>query len=166
MEGQYLGSFMRRHSNKLSLRRPTGTCQRNGLHHGKCLFSKILIDEFETQNYSAGRVEESTLSSKISQNIDVKISSLILSFIFMSTGRHFVPHLVTFPRKNFSPQLIKFCSFGRSLFRYSNIHIIKKARYYNVSFVCLPPHSTHKLTTLVKSLKDFVLCKLRKKPGK
>lgn len=121
-------SFMGRHKNKLSLRKPTGTSFSRAKGFNKKEVGKffdLLEKLYDKNKYPADRifnVDETGLSvvqSKIPRVIASKgkrqigsltaaeRGSLVTVITCMSAGGNFVPPLIIFPRKNMNNQLMK-----------------------------------------------------------
>lgn len=125
---KWLKLFLKRHKDKLSVRRPTGTSFARAFGFSKekvDTFFELLEDVYVLGNYGPNRiynVDESGLTvvqSKIPQVIGHKgkrqiasltsaeRGSLITIVVAMNATGHFVPPFIIFPRKNMSEQLMR-----------------------------------------------------------
>lgn len=125
---KWLSKFLKRHGNLLSVRKPTGTsfARAKGFNKESVgRFFDLLMHEFENHMFPSDRVynvDESGLSvvqSKIPHVIGRKgkrqigsmtsaeRGSLVTGIFCMSASGTFIPPFLIFPRKKFSPQLMK-----------------------------------------------------------
>lgn len=124
----WLDSFLHRHRNTLSTRRPTGTSFARALGFNKENIKEFfdnLEREYEKHNFPAHRiynVDETGLSivqSKVPEVIGRKgkrqiaaltsaeRGSLVTLIVCMSAGGQYVPPMLIFPRKNRNDQLMR-----------------------------------------------------------
>ncbi|KAL0809939.1 hypothetical protein ABMA28_010794 [Loxostege sticticalis] len=129
----WLRLFLKRHKDKLSVRKPTGTSfarafgfNKDNVNH----FFQLLDEIYEKNKYPPNRiynVDESGLTvvqSRIPQVIghrgkrqiaaltSAERGSLVTIVVCMNATGHFVPPFVIFPRKNMSSQLMRGCPPG------------------------------------------------------
>ncbi|XP_045456068.1 uncharacterized protein LOC123665882 [Melitaea cinxia] len=129
----WLRLFLKRHKDKLSIRRPTGTSFARVFGFNKenvDNFFQLLEEIYEKNNYSADRVytvDEISLTvvqSKIPQVIgrrgkrqiasltSAERGSMVTIVVCMNATGHFVPPFIIFPRKNMNLQLMRGCPPG------------------------------------------------------
>ena len=205
----WLKQFLTRHSKKLSIRKPTGTSiarAKSFCRENVEKFFEILDEELNKKSYAPDNifnVDETGLCVVQSRQADVvalrgkrqvaamtsaERGSLITIVLCMSAGGTYVQPMFIFPRKNFSPLLMKGAPPGSiadchpsgwmqtELFKKWFLHFVEKvkptrdepvmlifdghyshtrnlelidcARENNVTLICLPTHSTHKLQPL------------------
>lgn len=129
----WLDHFLRRHQDKLSIRKPTGTSisRANGFNRESVnKFFDLLENEYEKHKFTADRVfnvDETGLSivqTKIPQIIGMKgkrqigaltaaeRGSTMTVICCMSAGGRFIPPMLIFPRKNMSDNLMRNAPLG------------------------------------------------------
>ncbi|XP_072945514.1 uncharacterized protein [Epargyreus clarus] len=129
----WLRLFLKRHKDKLSIRRPTGTSFARAFGFNKenvDNFFQLLEGIYEKNNYSADRVynvDETGLTivqSRIPEVIgrrgkrqiasltSAERGSLVTIIACMNATGHFVPPFIIFPRKNMNLQLMRGCPPG------------------------------------------------------
>lgn len=209
----WLKLFIKRHKNVISFRKPTGTSVARAKGFTKRnvqRFFTLLKEQMELHRYPPEmifNVDETGLSvvqTKTSQVIasrgkrqvgaltSAERGSLITVVLCFSAGGTYIPPLIIFPRKHFSPLLAKGAPPGTIFtchpsgwiqthlftlwFKHflekvkpteenpallildghhthtKNIEVIDLAREHHVTIISLPPHSTHKMQPLDKTL--------------